>query len=404
MTEDHKFKRPKMRKHPRLVFRKIFRSWPFFVWLGVAVLVAWLYTDSIQFGSMTGVIETLAENVAPLEAARLLSVEVTVGQEVKAGEVVAYMDTSLLNARIAIDEARVIEAEGTISTYQQDVMQTAARSDQTIQQVEFDLEDLKIQQRRDQAELTALDEELKRRERLLAEHMINIQDVNVLRPQVAALSSTVGSYPSLILLHERRLVVARKERQRLDEWLQLEEGEDISSAIQRWMATRNAIFDTVRDRRRTQLATYVLKTTQAGVVSRLEQMPGEIVGAGETVLRIVQKSSSTIIGFLPEAYLGDMSVGQTVIAWSHGREDHRTAAVVESISPDIQALPGRVNPMGGQTTRGRRVIMRMDDSKGMIPGETVQIRLGGSKWMVAIRNLLHGTSGEDGTEEGNAQN
>ena len=60
--------------------------------------------------------------------------------------------------------------------------------------------------------------------------------------------------------------------------------------------------------------------------------------------------------------------------------------------------------MGGQTTRGRRVIMRMDDSKGMIPGETVQIRLGGSKWMVAIRNLLHGTSGEDGTEEGNAQN
>lgn len=393
-----------MRKHPRLVFRRIFRSWPFFVWLGVAVLAAWLYTGSVQFGSMTGVVETFSESIAPLETARLLSVEVTIGQEVSAGDVVARMDMSLLNARIAIDEARVIEAEGTISTYQQDVMQAAARLDQSIQQVEFDIENLKIQQKRDQAELTALDEELKRRERLLAEQMINIQEVNVLRPQVAALSSTVESYPSLITLHESRLANARKERKRLDEWLQLEAGEDISSAIQRWMAARNAIFDTVRDRRRTQLETYVLRATQAGVVSRISRMPGEIVSAGESVIRIVRPTSYTIVGFLPEAYIHDVQVDQSVIVWSHGQEDNRTTAIVESISPDIQALPGRISPMGGQTTRGRRVIMRMADNKGMIPGETVQIRLGGSKLMITIRNLLHGDNGDGGTEEGDAQN
>jgi len=404
MNDESKFKRPKMRRHPRLVFRRISRTWPFFVWLGVAILAAWLYTGSVQFGSMTGVIETLAEDVAPLEAARILSLEVQVGQEVEAGDIVARMDTSVVDAEIAVEEAIVVEAEAAVSTYQQDVMQMATRLNSAIRQAEFDLESLKIQDQRERAELAALEEELKRREQLLADRMIRAEDVNNLRPQIAALRSAVESYPSLIKVHERNLANTRKERKQLDDWMRIEPGEDISSSIERWMTSREAVFDSTRKMRNVQRETYNLRTTRGGIVSRIDRRPGEVVAAGEAILRLVQSSSDTIIGFLPESYIHDLSVNQKVLVWSHGSEIHRTTAVVESISPDVQALPGRVSPIRGQTVRGRRVIMRMKDSTGMIPGETVQIRLGGSRLMLMIRNLLHGTEQKKGSEERNARN
>ncbi len=406
MTRERAFKRPKMRRHPRLIVRRFLRSWPFFVWLGVAVGTAWLYTRSVQFGGMTGVVEAIAEDVAPLETARLQAVDVVVGQEVKAGVVVARMDTALLDARIAIDDARIAEAQGEVSGYQQDLLRLANNMDTAILDAEFELENVRIQQARDEAELAELDAELKRREKLLTQRLLNEQDVAELRPPVAALKSTVASYPSLLKVHEERLAEARRERRRLTVWLYGADSaavssnsmDDVAHAVERWRQWQETIFAKSQERRQRQLDTYTLKAAISGVVSRINHAPGEVVPSGEPVLRIVQRTSDTIVGFLPEDYIHDVGVGDSVLVWRSNGGSRKRTATVESISPDVQGLPGRINPM--RPVRGRRVIMRMADSRGMIPGETVQVNLRESGWIDTVTNFLPGGGGKGDTGEG----
>jgi multidrug resistance efflux pump len=414
MTKDRKFKRPKMRRHPRLVVRRILRSWPFLVWLGVAVATAWIYTRSVQFGGMTGVVESFSEEISPLETARLQSVDVAVGQEVKAGDVVVRMDTALIDARVAIDDARIAEAQGEVSGYQQDLLRLANRMDTAILDAQFELERIRIQRERDEAELAALDAELKRREGLLAQRLVNEQDVAELRPPVAALRSTVASYPSLVSIHDRRLAEAKDERRRLTVWLYGADGtdgarnadagnsmDDVAHAVERWRRWQETVFAKSQERRKRQLDTYILKSASSGIVSRINHVPGEVVPAGEPILRIVRKNSDTIVGFLPESDIHEVDIGDSVVVWRSNASSCKTIAIVESISPDIQGLPGRVNPM--QPMRGRRVIMRMQGSHGMIPGETVQVSLNRTGWPDTIISFLRRDKGEGDPKKGDAR-
>lgn len=380
MAEENKFKRPSLHNHPKALISRLLRGWTLLVWLAACILAVCLYSTSFQFGEMIGVVETIAEPVAPLETARLLSLGVMIGHRVKAGDVVAKMDTSLLDARMAVDEAKIVEAEETIAGYQQSMLQLVRQGEMTIKDAEAALEVCKIQQVRDTAELEELTKEQKRRDDLLAKKLISEVEASVLRPQIAAMEHAIAASPALIKVQERRLEEVNKEKEDMKVWLRVGKDDDISKVISHKMETRNAVFGSSRELRKIRREECNLKAVRGGVVSMIMQKPGDVVQAGQPILRLVSEKSDTVVGFLPEIHLADLKAGQKTVVWRTTGRGIKINATVESIAPEVMALPARVSPIRGQPLRGRRVILKLEGVHDFIPGETVQISNAESSW------------------------
>jgi multidrug resistance efflux pump len=323
---------------------------------------------------LTGAVETVVEPVAGLTTARLKSLKVTRGQRVNAGEVVAEMDTDLIRAQLAIDEATVHEAETTVARFQRDVLLFIGRFQGELDNAEATLAEEQLRVEREKAELEGLRREQARMQALLKQRLVREQDIRDVRAQIAALEKSVEESPKVVAVHQQTVTHARERLAEARRWLRLEEGEDASAAIARKMEARGAIFELTRRMGELQLSTCSLKATRDGIVSRIFHEEGDVVPAGEPILRLVAPTSMRIIGFLPEQYVGDLQVGRRGVARPHSGNGANVPVVIESISPEVSALPGRVSPIRGQSIRGRRVVFSiLDENHGLVPGQTVRI-------------------------------
>jgi HlyD family secretion protein len=364
--------------------------WPFLVWLGILVLVMFLHTVGEGFRGLTGVVDTVAEPIAPLETARLISIDVELGQSVKTGDVMARMDTTMIDAQLAVDEARMLEAQGTIAGYQQNLLLLFRQFERTITDAQTQLATAKSDYERDTAELNELQKEQARRDGLLKKRLISEQEAAVMRPRIAALEKATYAYPSLVKLYETRLREAQKGCDDLRTNLRVEAGEDITIAIERKMSARLNILEAGRAKSKIQLENYTLRAGRDGVVSMISSEPGDVINAGEQILRIVAHRSDRVVGFLPEIYVADLRVGQSAAV---RRQTARVVfpVTVEAIGPEVRALPGRVSPIRGQSIRGRRIVFQFTGDHDLIPGETVVIRRPGASkvpWFSRLSNVI----------------
>ena len=396
MTDETSFRMPRLRRHPRIWLRSLLRGWTFVVWLAAAVLAAYLASTNTRFGEIVGVIETVAGPVAPLETARLSAVQVTVGQRVKTGDIVATMDTALVDAELRVAEVEMAEARDTISGYQRDILQMVQKGEASVLDAETGLETLKINQARDAGELAELKKEQQRREGLLAKRLISEELASQLRPAIAALAETLAANPALIKVEERRLELAKKERDDMKVWLRVDAGQEVSAAIQDKEKARGAIADAQRDLLDLRRKNFTLRATRDGTVSTIMHNPGDIVAAGDPVLQVIPLSDA-VAGFLPEIQLGELTVGQRMLIKRMSGRGTSVGAVVESIGPEVQTLPGRISPIRGQPLRGRRIILKLDGLHDFIPGETVKISAADSFRTRVQRQVPRLFSREEGT-------
>lgn len=367
-------KKPAMTTHPRLWWSRVKRSWPFFVWLGVVVLCLYFYTTHSRFWGITGVVQSTVEMITPLDTARLESIQVYLGERVKKGQVIVQMDTSLIDAEIAVDEAQMLEAEGTIAGYQRDMLQIVRQFETARNEAEIALQEMNIERDQTRQKLTEYQKELDQREALLGKQLIQASDLFALRADVASLKIALDGFKELERIHNREVKRAEEERLELQRALRVKEGESVAVAIARKMEARQHILEQSHTLRMKERERYTLRASRDSVVSRIYAQQGDVVNAGSDLVRLVSEVSSHIEGFLPEAHTTEISVGQIMrVLASNGREKY--TAKVLSISPDIQSLPGRASPIVGQSIRGRRVLFElMETDHAMVPGETVKIR------------------------------
>jgi multidrug resistance efflux pump len=385
------FKRAPLRDHPRLVRRRIIDSWPFFVWLGLVVLAAYLYTRSVQFGQLTGVVWTVAEPVAPLQTARLKSIKVQLGDRVKAGQLVAEMDTTLVDVQLALAEATMAQAQGTLATYEGQMHDLVRTFDTAIKDAETKLGEQKSLQESDGARLKELKRIQATQEELFKKQLIPESQLNALKPDIVALEKTMAAYPALITTYERMLVDSRRERENLQVSMKVEKGADIMQAIDLKAKARGDVFETALGLRNIQKESYNLRPTRDGIVSQILQVPGDVISSGTPILKIVSEHSDEIEGYLPELHLSSLRIGDTAYAFRAYGNSPIFKLKVESISPEISSMPtgtapistisGMSAPVGGRGIRIRRVMFKIEGPHDLIPGETVQIRATSPLWV-----------------------
>ena len=142
-------------------------------------------------------------------------------------------------------------------------------------------------------------------------------------------------------------------------------------------------------RRAAEHEMYILRAATTGFVSRIDHVPGNVVPAGSTVVRVADTDSRAIVGFLEESQLLVLSVGDHVTAWRKSVPGSRVAAVVTAISPDVQPLPARLGAVQNTAPRGRRVMMRVTSPDPLVPGETVDVELDRLRWTDRVRLLFN---------------
>lgn len=377
-SKNSEFRRPALWRHPVLLTRRLLRSWPIVLWVLAIGLAIFFYSGSTRLSGMLGSVETVVVPIAPLETARLLTINVQVGQRVNAGDVVATMDTLLFDAQAAIDEAQMIEVEGTMQGYQQRVLEFVHDFATETSQARFELEAQRLDQSRDASVLAVLRDELNNLEGLRQKGLVSDRELASLRPEIAALEQTVAAYPALLAMHEERLRTAQQEEQTMRDLLSegQQESLDVLATIQDMRKAMTEIIRTSRERREIQRDGYTLRASSAGIVSLILYDVGDIVSAGDPVLRLVGEHPQRVIGFLPEVHLSDVKSGDAVTVWRTTADARAIPALVQSIAPEIEALPGRVSPIRGNPLRGRRIVVQCQSgTHDLIPGETVRVQL-----------------------------
>lgn len=401
----HDYERPRLTSRGRGVKRWITRNWPFLLWLAVIVFITAFYSRNQRFGQMTGTVEVIGEEIVPQETARLVSVNVVVGQRVARGDVLAQMDTSLIDAQLGVDEATLRDARDTFAQYQRSMVASINQAETAIHDADSAIKTAQMRQQSGAAQVAVLSRELKRREDLLAKRLIDEMAVSELRPQIAALEQDLEAYPKLIEINQQARASALKNHEALQACLRLDPSGNLSAAISNKTESSLAIVEATREKSLLRKKSSTLRANRDGTVSRLYIQPGNMVPAGTPVMHIVEEHPSTVIGFLPETGPVAFKAGQEVFVWRLGEEVSWALgtrrwvvpAVVQSVSPAVEALPVRINPVqvqiqGGVPLRGRRIIFKFKMNPGaagavFIPGESVEIREVHQGWLRFIDRL-----------------
>lgn len=366
-------KRDPMR-HPAVVWSRFKWRWPFMAWMIAVVITIYLVSISGSFQFMTGVVNAESRVVAPLEDAVLAEVSASSGQLVDAGDVLAVLDTALLDASLEVER-----------------LQVERQFSGEILDLERELRDLRMRMTEDEAELEVLDTEIARLEPLQRQGLLDGMTLVQMKARRLAIQRRAALYPDTVTKLEEDLAHARKLRRDVARWMSGPDAQPLPTGVatnlpagtQAELALRQETMGLLQLRRQA----YTLRAMRAATVSRVRRAPGEIVRAGEEIMTIVYHGDHTITGYLPESNMNELQVGQLVYITRSAKLSAPIYAHVRDLGPEVMGLPGRVSPVPGQTLRGRRVVLEPDGDADLLPGETVGIHLRPPLWRELARKL-----------------
>lgn len=322
---DKQFKRPALRHRRRDLFRRLFNSWPWLVWLGAAAAILVLLPGGMHRVRFYGVAERTYEYVSPLESGRLKSLLVNLGDAVYEGQLIGELDNETLASEVLMDQASLLKTRD------------------KVQAIRCDIEELKLDQAKTAAELKSLEGQWARTEELKSKNLILEQDIEDLRPQIEATRDILTHFPALITQLEKRLALLEKDSA-------LFSGEELNVL---------------------QAAQCRLEARTAGVVAEVLHQPGDVVETGDPVIRISNVSTSRIIAFMPEEKRMDLAEGERCrIITSTSREIYH--GEVKTVTADIRKLPVFTG-FNDQILRGRRIVIELDAGIELVPGEQVVV-------------------------------
>ena len=370
--------------HPRVWWSRIKLRWPFVVWLAAVVGVAYLYALQGQTASISGAIEVVREDIAPLESARLLRVHVEQGDRVKAGDLVAEMDTAVLDAEIA-----QIKAENSLNQQELDArmalerLQLERQTARTIADAENRIRTLQLQYATDSNRLDGLRAQLKVLAPVLNGDSTEFRQLVVLRTEEEVLARNVALYPATIRQIEGERDAARAELDSAHTW------SSASTNLLAHLPDAGNLLATLDQRK----SFYKIFARRDGTVSRVMHGPGDVVPAASPIVSTVVADTQRVVAFVPEWLAHGVKVGDVAHVTRPDRTGDPLTGKILALGPEIVALPGRVSPVPDQTTRSLRALLTVNEKNDLMPGEAVTIHFSRPAWIDQVdaswRDFLH---------------
>jgi multidrug resistance efflux pump len=325
--------------------------------LGLASLV---YCGDDVRGGLVGFAQGAPEAVSALEPARVSSLHVAVGSEVEPGQLVATLDTSSVDAEIAIAHAERVRIEAAM----------AAERTMLGRRLDVDRETLEREATRERedlvrmnAESVALDSEIERVKKLVAEHQAVATDLAPMTLRRAQLASLATEKPRTLGILSRQLDAASRRRDELDDI-----GSTTAAKLDADLLVVQRRIDFLEKRR----SSHLLRATSRGRVVSLDKQPGETATAGEPILKLVSTTHRVVV-CVPERRSLGLHEGDAVRLWGHGQQGAPLAGRTVSLSPIVSELPPRCWPTPKLPTWGREITVTIDAPIEVVAGEAFDV-------------------------------
>lgn len=261
--------------------------------------------------SGNGRIEAVEIDIATKAPGRLEDISASEGQFVRAGEVLAQMNTDQLEAKRKEAEAQLRRARISIDTAQSLVKQREAeqRSAQAV-----------IVQR--QAQLDAASRKLERSEQLIKTNTTSQQVLDDDRAAEAAARAAVGAAEAQLAAAEAAIGAAQAQVI------------DAESAVEAAQAAIESIMADINDA--------TLRSPRDGRVQYRVAQPGEVLSTGGRVLNLVDLSDVYMTFFLPTAQAGRLQIGSDVRIVLDAAPQYIIPAKISFLSDVAQFTPKTV--------------------------------------------------------------
>lgn len=297
------------------------QHWTSFVKVGLAVagvglaFLAWHYLQPEQLGqgfaSGNGRIEAVEIDIAAKTPGRIKDILVNEGDFVTAGQIVAQMDTEVLDSQRREAEAQLRQAQSAVERTHSLVTQREAEQSATL---------AVVAQR--ESDLTLAHKRLARSEPLVAEQAIAIQDVDDARAAVRSAQAAVSAAKAQVAAADAAIVTAQS---------QVLEARSVVDAAR---ATIERLQADINDS--------TLRTPRDGRVQHRIAQPSEVLSAGGKVLNLLDLSDVYMTFFLPTAAAGRLAIGAEVHLVLDAVPQYVIPATVSFVADAAQFTPKTV--------------------------------------------------------------
>ena len=332
--------------------------------IGAVAAYLLLRESGVGTASARGFSEAITLMVASPTGGRLAEVLVSVGQPVKAGDVVARLDSSALELDRKRAQAERVMLEAKL------IAETSREEDGVMRAEVWRLRTVASAQQ-DQAALTALDGEVERLNGLLEDQLVKASEVEPRRRMRNALAARVGTFQR-----------ARASGQAgLDERSERAGDDRHRSVVQLRMAPlREALRVKEAELAQIELkiATLSLRAPGDGRISIINRRAGEVLAAAEAALVVVAHRPGIFTVYAPERQAHIPNLGDRVQISRRGLFANRGFGHVIEVSPDVTELPPRLRSSPQVPIWGRRILIDASESELMRdvpPGEEIRVRM-----------------------------
>lgn len=261
--------------------------------------------------SGNGRIEAVEIDVSAKSPGRIRDIVVDEGAFVKAGQVVAHMDTDVLNAQKAEAQANLAQARNAVQIAESQVAQRQSERAAALAAV-----------RQREAELNAARKRLARSETLAREGATAVQERDDDQAQVEGATAAVEAARAQLAAVDAAITTARSQVI------------GARSNVDAAQATIQRIEADIRDSD--------LRAPANGRVQYRVAQPGEVVAGGGRVLNLVNLGDVYMTFFLPETVAGKVALGTDVRLVLDAMPDRVIPAKVSFVADVAQFTPKTV--------------------------------------------------------------
>jgi multidrug resistance efflux pump len=353
--------------------RYIGSTLPVVVCLLAASAAYWLHRQSEGGAQASGVAEVKEFTVSPMETGRVAAVDVVPGQRVSRGQLLARLDTGIVEREIAVAETESRELEARITAEDRSLIIDGLRTERAFQseleQNETELQTAQAGYARDRAELAAVREELSRQRDLVARRLTDASRMRDLEVKVAALEQGVAAWPVRTETLEKRREAARE---RLAEWLRKagirsgSEGRDRLRPLELRASSHREYLELMKKR----LDNLNLRAPAGGRVATILAREGAVLKPGDPVMVIVEEARQ-VVAYVDEERGYRIAVGDEAVLRPRTGTATRVTGQVAAIAGTVSQMPTRFWPAPNRPRWGRQVFIRIGG--GLDPGQAVDI-------------------------------
>jgi len=332
----------------------------------------WLWLDVRAEGAALGFALGVEYTVKPPTTGRVHTIEVAPGQHVHAGQIVAVLDATELDAERAILAAERAKLEASLAAVRSEsamaVDDKAHDAETSIAAAEMAVRTARSNREVRAAELRAVSAQFDALAGLVKERMADRRDLDALGVKRAALRKEVEAADTLVPELVRQAAAARARRESLPT--------DATELALRPVRAELAVVAGREQLLAVRREQTVLRAPADGQVAAIHAPAGAVAGPNAPVLTIVSRGPSDddeVVVCLREGQVGQVRVGEAVLLRSRGTGGPAVTAHVTRLGPQIEELPARCRRSPDMPEWGREISVALDEHAPLLPGQAFSV-------------------------------